>query len=184
GAYITFMRKSYIDKILEICNENHKEISKGKETLTLKYQFFEESTDTEFLSDINECKKRLLLKIQENTEEDIRTCISNIGPHRDDIDILINEKSARMFASQGQQRSAVLSMKLAEADMIYYSSGEQPVMLLDDIFSELDKSRQNYILKKIKDRQVILTSCDKGKYRSLKDSAFFKMDNGNLSSLF
>ena len=82
------------------------------------------------------------------------------GPHRDDIEININGRGARQYASQGQQRSIVLSIKLAEAEISKKIGGEYPAILLDDVFSELDDSRRNYILGSLDGRQIIVTSCE------------------------
>ena len=83
------------------------------------------------------------------------------GPHRDDIEININEKSARVFASQGQQRSIVLSLKIAEGEIIKELFGEYPVFLFDDVLSELDEKRKKYILSGKGEKQIIITSCEK-----------------------
>ena len=82
------------------------------------------------------------------------------GPQRDDVDIRISGNPARSFASQGQQRSIVLAMKLAEGEVIKRLFGEYPVFLFDDVLSELDKERRKYVLEGMKDRQVIITSCE------------------------
>jgi len=180
GAYITFMRDGYISKLSEICKNNHEEISKGKEILDIKYMGFSKNLG---FNNVKDYKDLLIEEIKKKKADEIRCGLSIVGPHRDDVDILINGKAARLYASQGQQRSAVLSIKIAEADIVYSANGEQPVILLDDIFSELDRSRQNYILKKIKDKQVVITSCDKGKYKSLPDAAFFNMHEGCLTQI-
>ena len=85
---------------------------------------------------------------------------SLFGPHRDDVDILINGKSARHFASQGQQRSVVLALKLGEGEVNREISGEYPVFLFDDVLSELDDKRKKYVLSGIEDRQIIITGCE------------------------
>ena len=82
------------------------------------------------------------------------------GIHKDDVEILLNEKPARMFASQGQQRSLALAMKLAEGEVCNQVCGELPVFLFDDVFSELDANRRAYLSEKLLGRQVIMTSCD------------------------
>ena len=92
------------------------------------------------------------------------------GPSRDDIDIRINEKEARSYASQGQQRSVVLSMKLAEGEVIKENFGEYPVFIFDDVMSELDEKRKKYILENIKEKQIIITSCEKENYEALADN--------------
>ena len=102
------------------------------------------------------------------------------GPHRDDIDIYINGISARKFGSQGQQRSASLALKLAEADIIKEEKGENPVILLDDVMSELDLGRQNYILHKMSDKQVFITCCEKETVQRLEKGNVYKIENGQV----
>ena len=95
-----------------------------------------------------------------NHEREIGAGSTLWGIHKDDIDIQINERSARAFASQGQQRSLALAMKLAEGEVCAKVCGEKPVFLFDDVFSELDSSRRAYLSGKMKDRQVIITTCE------------------------
>ena len=101
-----------------------------------------------------------------------------MGPHRDDLSIKIDSLAARSYGSQGQQRSAALALKLGEAAVIKNFSGEQPVALLDDVMSELDVNRQNYILNHIKDWQVFITCCDVANVKHLKDGKRFMMRCG------
>lgn len=96
----------------------------------------------------------------DNVEREIRLGATMYGIHKDDIDITLNENDAKLFASQGQQRSIALAMKLAEGELSRKISGEYPVFLLDDVLSELDSSRRSYVLSSLSDRQIIITSCD------------------------
>ena len=106
--------------------------------------------------------------------------MSLTGPHRDDIEININGVSARSFGSQGQKRSAAIALKLAEAEVIKKFTGENPVILLDDVMSELDTSRQDYILNHIRDRQVFITCCDPGSILRMSEGKTFNVINGKL----
>ncbi len=178
GAYIAFMRSSYIEKIKQFAAMEHSEISSGKEELSLEYIGFSDNKSD--YSSLEACKKALFDKIIENEEEEIRAGMSLVGPQRDDMEILINGVPARSFASQGQQRSAVLSLKLAEGKAVYDTVGEHPVFLLDDVMSELDASRRSFILNKIKDQQVIITGCDKARYKTHHNIAYFFVKNGNI----
>ena len=90
---------------------------------------------------------------------DIRTGFTSYGPHRDDLDLFIDGLSARAYGSQGQQRSTVLALKLAEAETLAAVSGETPMVLLDDVMSELDQGRQDYLLNHLHGRQVFITCC-------------------------
>ena len=107
---------------------------------------------------------------------------TSVGPHRDDVDILINGICARKFASQGQQRSAVLALKLGEANVLKEKTGEQPIALLDDVMSELDETRQDYILHHIEGWQVFITCCDPATILKLKKGKTFQIQQGKLIS--
>ena len=108
------------------------------------------------------------------------TLKTSVGPHRDNMEILINEISARSFGSQGQKRTAALSLKLAEGEVLNKVTKIRPIILLDDIMSELDPERQNYILNHIKDKQVFITCCDPSNIISLKKGKVFKVSNGKI----
>ena len=103
-----------------------------------------------------------------------RQGFTTAGPHRDDLIIEINQLPARAFGSQGQQRSAALALKLAEAALLEEATGEKPVALLDDVMSELDAARQDYILNRIEDWQVFITCCEPG--------TVLRLDRGNRNS--
>ena len=125
----------------------------------------------------------MLKKLNENHNTDILNKITKVGPHRDDIDILINGKSARLYGSQGQQRSCVLALKLAEASLLKEKTQEEPVALLDDVMSELDEKRQDYILNHIKDWQVFITCCDANTVLRLKKGKTVKIENGQAKEV-
>lgn len=109
---------------------------------------------------------------------DLRRKSTGVGPHRDDLEITIGDRSARIFASQGQQRSAALALKMAEAQILFEQTGAYPVILLDDVMSELDTNRQNYILNQIENKQVFITCCDPQTVRKAKEGRFFHIQNG------
>lgn len=121
-----------------------------------------------------------LIKAQQS---DIYQGYTGYGPHRDDLVVTIDSKNARNFASQGQQRSAVLAMKLAEASVLKAESGEQPVILLDDVLSELDYKRQDYLLNELSDKQVFITCCESEIMTKLKDGnkALFYINSGRVT---
>ena len=125
--------------------------------------------------------EKLKIKFESNKKDDIRLGITNAGAHRDDVEILINNKNAKTFASQGQQRSAVLSLKLAEASVLRKRMGEEPVILLDDVLSELDAGRQDFLLNELKGCQVFITCCEKSNKEQLKDGKIFYLKNGEIS---
>lgn len=164
GEKITNYRKKYIEMLNEFLPIIHNGISAGKETLETKYLY---SFSGDFLSELK--NKRL---------EDMYTGVTSIGPHRDDIDFKINGISARKFGSQGQKRSVALAVKLAEAEVINKNVGEWPVILLDDVMSELDVTRQNYILNHIKGMQSFITCCDDQNVKGLQMGKKFVINNG------
>lgn len=167
GAKIITLRLRYL-KLLEYkASANHFDISGKQEKLTL--DFITCVTDFKSSASIAE---ELLSLIKKNRKIDLIRGCTCVGPHRDDIDIKINGYSAKSFGSQGQQRSCVLSLKTAEAELLKEEYGEAPVLLLDDVLSELDSMRQSYILDKIESSQVIITCCD---YESVN-----KYKNANL----
>ena len=105
---------------------------------------------------------------------------SVIGPHRDDLVFLINGKNVKNFGSQGQQRTVVLTLKMAHLEMIRQYSGENPILLLDDILSELDLSRQKYLLDKIEGRQVIITCTNREGIFDSENKKFFHIKSGKV----
>ncbi len=145
---ISEKRSVYTESLSEKVSGIISDMTGGKESTLLEYQT-KKSRDEYY---------RLLT---ENTERELRSGITLYGVHKDDIKIELCGKDARLFASQGQQRSIALAMKIAEGEISKEEKGQYPVFLFDDILSELDSDRRNYLLKSTKDRQVIITSCDK-----------------------
>lgn len=178
GSNIIFIRKKYLNEIEKTASEKHSSIS-DSEALNLKY-------DCSFLTnetDIEEIQTQFKLALEERKQEEIRRCQACVGPHRDDIVFYINNQEATKFASQGQQRTVVLALKLAELDIITEKTGDEPILLLDDVLAELDDLRQNYLLKSInKNIQTIITSVDTLLFDNefLKDVQIFKIENGKL----
>ena len=113
-----------------------------------------------------------------NREKDLKLKTTSVGPHRDDLAIEINGLSARTYGSQGQQRSIVLALKLAEADILFEKTGERPVILLDDVMSELDMSRRDYLLNHLDGRQVFITCCDPETIKLMEKGRGFLIENG------
>lgn len=154
AAIITVNRKKYIARLEEEAKRFLLDMSDGKEELTLNYS---SQGNGETQEEIRENYKKLFAEKMETEKEKF---LSVYGTHKDDFLVYINKKSAKMYGSQGQQRSIVLALKLAEGELSAKLTGEYPVFLLDDILSELDKDRKNYILSRITDRQVIITGCE------------------------
>ena len=112
---------------------------------------------------------------------DILQKTTSTGPHRDDLTVLVGGHSARVFGSQGQQRSASLALKLAEAQVINDLTEEKPVVLLDDVMSELDLKRQDYVLNKIREYQVFITCCEPSQPLRLCQGKTFHIENGGVT---
>ena len=149
GIKIFNYRREFIEKINEKIEKIHLETTDNKENIEIKYK----SNVT------NEEEYRKKMKIKQ--EDDIQKGYTSIGIHRDDFDIFINKKNVSIFGSQGQQRSSIISLKLAEAEVIYDEKEDYPVLLLDDFMSELDKKRVKGFIKRIKDNQVLITCTEK-----------------------
>lgn len=156
GAEIISERVKFIEKLAIISKNIHNKLTGELEELKLEYlpSF---NIDGLSMQDIQLKMKNILEK---NIDIDIQKGSTGIGPHRDDLDIIINGVSARTFGSQGQQRTAALSLKLAEVELIKLEIGEYPVLLLDDVFSELDLNRRKYLISTFKDVQTVITSTD------------------------
>lgn len=155
AAVITVNRRKYILRLEEEAKRFLLDMSDGKEELALNYQ-----TQAGELFTQEEIRERYKALFAEKAEQEKERFISLYGTHKDDFSVVINKKSAKSFGSQGQQRSVVLALKLAEGELSAKLTGEYPVFLLDDILSELDRERKDYILSRITDRQVIITGCE------------------------
>ncbi len=177
GAQVFTARTAYIRRLAPATKEIYSGISGGGESFSLRYcsQTGDETTG------YKEAYKQLLLLLEQSAPNDIAAGFSTVGPHRDDIMVEIEGQSARSFASQGQQRSAVLALKLAEASVLREVTGEQPVALLDDVMSELDTSRQDYVLNHISGWQVFLTCCDPSPVLRLTGGKVFHVEQGRIS---
>ncbi len=159
ASSITLFRYRYVDKIKEEAKSILYELSGKKEDLSVSY-----ISEAPFVSkeEIKNFYKDLFLS---DIRREIAAGFTVFGPHHDDLSLIINGKGAREFASQGQQRSISLALKLAEGEVSKKECGEYPVFLFDDVMSELDPSRRNFLLSKLEDRQLILTACEDGGFR-------------------
>ena len=157
GSVIAMERYLYLKKLNEPALSFYEGISDGKEKLSIEYKM---NCGIKEPADSKEIAETMLENIRKRQSDDIYCGYTTVGVHRDDLFVKINGREARSFGSQGQQRSAVLSMKLAEAAVLGKEKGETPVILLDDVLSELDASRQNYLLRKLSGMQVFITCCE------------------------
>jgi len=153
GTRLMNHRIRYLHRLNKEAGDLHKILSHGQEKLTLYYQ----NNIIESLEDMAELKNIFKKRLEHCREEEIQRGSTLYGPHVDDILIEINGKDARRYASQGQQRSAAISLKLSQIEIYYDNTGEYPVVLLDDIFSELDESRRRSIMKLLNKTQAFIT---------------------------
>lgn len=149
---IALERKKFIEELSPYARMAHSYISNGGEELIIKYSGL---TD-----DIENYDTIMMKTLQKNIEKDFKLGYTSVGPHRDDIDIYLNGVEVKAFGSQGQQRTVALSLKLAELEIIKNRIGEEPILLLDDVFSELDGERRKRLLKFTSKTQTILTCTD------------------------
>lgn len=172
ASEIIFYRLSFIDKIKDLARDVHSRMTDGKEILTIKYQGIN-------LPDIKEIKSRLRREYKRSIEKDFELHYTTVGPHRDDIEIKVNDVDIRNFGSQGQQRLATLSLKIAELSLFEKEKGEKPILLLDDVLSELDNKRCKKLLLETKGYQTILTATRFSRKLRKGDSVFTVKD-GNI----
>ncbi|MCC8101246.1 MAG: DNA replication/repair protein RecF [Clostridiales bacterium] len=144
GTVIIRLRRQFSERLGKLTGAIHEKLSGGRETLLVEYE-----------NDVEE--EDFARKVSVNRERDINTRVSNAGPHRDDLCFLVDGVDIRKFGSQGQQRTAALSLKLSEIEIVKQSTREKPVLLLDDVLSELDSNRQRYLLDNIHDIQTMIT---------------------------
>ncbi len=178
GAHIIHYRAYYVEKLRQFAPKIHRDCSGGREELGLTYRTVKTVTDP--LAPALVIYSQLLEHMEghKRAEWESRSCLS--GPHKDDIDVLINGVSARAFGSQGQTRTAALALKLAEREISRDDREEYPVLLLDDVLSELDPRRQEFVLNRIDRGQVFITCCEEEKQGSLKAGRVLRVENGQV----
>lgn len=171
GKKIIQTRKMFVEELNEIVYEIHKNISGNKEELILKYEPDVTAEDME-------------LELQRCKEKDLKFGQTSVGPHRDDLCFLIQEIDVRKYGSQGQQRSCALSLKLSEIELVKKSIKETPILILDDVLSELDSNRQNFLLNSIHDIQTIITctGLDEFVRNRFEINKIFKVVNGTVEA--
>jgi DNA replication and repair protein RecF len=183
GSNIIYLRLKYLNEIKETVKEKYNIIA-PEEELSLQYNSTVLGEVIDFAKfSIDEIAENFKQKMEENRQEELIRAKTLTGPHRDDVEFFINQKNAVNFASQGQQRTIVLSLKLAEIDIIKQKINDTPILLLDDVLAELDKTRQNFLLKSIdKDIQTIITSTDTGGFEKefLDDVKIYHVKKGEI----
>ena len=169
GSKIIERRQLFVEQLNEIILEIHRKLSGGRENLVIQYE-------PDVL--IDEYEKKMSL----NQERDVKLKQTSTGPHRDDFSFVVGDIDIRKFGSQGQQRTAALSLKLSEIELVKKMTRDNPVLLLDDVLSELDSNRQNYLLSTIGDIQTIITctGLDEFVNNRFEIDKVFHIENGKI----
>ena len=179
GALLIHYRAHFVRRLRETAPPIHRDFSGGREELTLRYETVRTVTDPE--AGVKEIFPQLLAhqEAHRQAELDSRSCLS--GPHKDDLTVEIDGNSARLYGSQGQTRTAALSLKLGSREIFYGDTGEYPVLLLDDVLSELDARRQDFVLNRIGGGQVFITCCEDTGLERLRGGRTFRIRQGRLA---
>ncbi len=170
GTDILIERYNFCEKMQGITEKIHNELTCGEERLELEYESKIDLADREIM------KNQFLDLLSKSLEKDIHLRYTTVGCHRDDINITINGVEVRKYGSQGQKRTAALSLKLAEVELFEAETLEKPILILDDVLSELDSKRQSKLLEKIRGMQTLLTCAE---YEG-KTEYFIKVNNGQI----
>ena len=178
GAVLIHYRARFCERLAHYASAAHRECSGGREELTLRYETVKTLTDP--FAPQEKIFEQLMehQKAHEQAELSSRMCLS--GPHKDDIAVFINGQMARTYSSQGQTRTAALAMKLAEREIYREITGEVPVLLLDDVLSELDARRQEFVLNRIAGGQVFITCCEEDRLEELLGGKVFYVESGTI----
>ena len=170
GREVIRRRTFFVQELNDIIQEIHRKLSGGQEQIVLGYE-------------ANVQEEELEQMLQVHMERDMHLKTTTTGPHRDDLSFLVNDIDIRKFGSQGQQRTAALSLKLSEIELVKHRVHDTPVLLLDDVLSELDSSRQNYLLNSIENIQTLITCTGLDEFVSHRFSVnkIYKVSGGNVT---
>ena len=165
GAAIVAYRANYLEKLARLTAQVHQQFSGGRETLSITYETV--STVENPLAPRAEIEGQILDHQEAHLRAEIESGQCLTGPHRDDFEVLFNGLSLKSFGSQGQVRTAAISLKLSEREIFRDDTGEEPVLLLDDVLSELDEGRQDFLLNQLRSGQVFITCCEEKQFPRL-----------------
>lgn len=182
GAVLIYYRSRFTARLHEYAALHHLECSGGRETLETRYQTVSSVTDPFAGEMVLAEQLREHMNAHHAAELASRQCLS--GPHKDDLCVSIGGRDAKQFASQGQTRTAALALKLAEREIYKNASGEYPVLLLDDVLSELDPRRQEFVLNRITGGQVFITCCEDDRLPQMLGGRIFHVENGEIQQQF
>ena len=177
GARMIHIREKFIRKISGFSGKIHSSITNGKESLFLEY-----NPNIDYMEHLEELEGFFYDEIKKSFKNDFRQRTTTRGPHKDDIAFFVNGVNMRNFGSQGQQRTCALSLKLAELSLIKEETGEDAVLLLDDVMSELDAGRQEYLIKTLKENQLFITTTDidEKKLASFPETKIIYIEKGKI----
>lgn len=178
SARLIHYRASFVERLSEKAAPIHRNFSGGKEELTLTYKTVSTVTDTS--APVKEIYYQIWEHQERHRQAELEAGQCLTGAHKDDIEISIDGTPARSFASQGQTRTAALSIKLAEREIFRTETGEYPVLLLDDVLSELDSARQEFVLNRIGGGQTLITCCEDETIRKRTGGRVFSVENGRI----
>ena len=178
GSHVIIQREIFSKKLKQISSVIHSNITGNKEKLDVKY-----CPNITFNEEIKEQERIFYNILKKSFNNDIRQRTTSRGPHKDDFDFYINNINVRNFGSQGQQRTTALSLKLAEIDIIKKETGEKPILLLDDVMSELDLERQEFLLKSLSEVQLFLTTTELPEklINKFTDCKIFNVEKGEIT---
>ena len=178
GALVVHYRAHFVKRLQETAPPIHRDFSGGREKLSLRYETV--STVTDPLAPPRSILEEILAHQERHrqAELDARQCLT--GPHKDDLAVELDGRSAKMYGSQGQTRTAALSLKLAQREIFFQETEEYPVLLLDDVLSELDAKRQSFVLNHIQGGQIFITCCEEEKLEGLEQGRSFHIQGGKL----
>lgn len=165
GALLISYRARFYDALGKAAKQCHESFSGGKEEFFLSYKTV--STVDDPFAPVKDLTDRLLEHLDAHYRAELESAQCLTGPHKDDFDVTLSGLSVKAFGSQGQTRTAAISLKLAQRELMYKESGEIPVLLLDDVLSELDAGRQDFVLNRITEGQVFITCCEPGRFTKL-----------------
>lgn len=184
GARIAKKRSEYAAELSEAAERIYAGISADREKLWVGYDCsFCGKGENGALPEVSELAEEYLKKLSESAEADVAMRYTTKGPQRDDLKLTLDGRDIRVYGSQGQKRSAVLALKLAEAELLSRRLGEQPIALLDDVMSELDASRQRYLLNKLEGWQVMITCCDPAPLKLMDKGSVWNMAGGVITKV-
>jgi DNA replication and repair protein RecF len=177
GARVIGKRIEFTHSLNEISSKIHANITDYQEHLKVTYV-----TSVKNRENYDTIKQELLEQLAQNLETDLKRGFTSVGPHRDDLDISINDINIKSYGSQGQQRTAALSLKLSEIEIVRKEIGESPILLLDDVMSELDHNRQRDLIYAFKEVQTIITTTDISNLLDdyINDSKMIKIASGSV----